>query len=101
MSDDRKLRALPPTPPAPPVEAPRGRLISAEGIVRRFYLDAETSEAIVDARWVRDNMPYKQRLSHSRVAWFDADVEAIIAEARRSGKLIKDVRLDYLERRAS
>ena len=95
---DRGPRLVPPSPATPVLEPPRGRLIMAEGIIRRHYLDAETGEPIVNARWVRDNMPYKQRLSHSRVAWYDTDVDAIVTEARRTGKHVKDVKIDYLEK---
>lgn len=100
MADTRPLRSVPPTPPAPPLEAPRGRRITAEGIIKRHYLDAETGDPIVTVRWVRDNMPYKEKLSHARVAWFVDDVDAIVAEARRTGSQVKDVKLEHLERKA-
>lgn len=93
-------RLVPPSGPVAALEPPRGRLIMAESIVTRHYRDAETGEPMVTPRWVRDNMPYKQQLSHSRVAWYENDVEAIIAEAARLGIPIKQVKLSYLERKA-
>lgn len=100
MTDDRRhLRSVPPTPPVAPLDPPRGRLISAEGIIQRYYTDSETKKKLVTPRWIRDNMPYRQKLSRARVAWYDNDVEAVVAEAARSGVQIKDVKLDYLERK--
>lgn len=96
---ERHLRSVPPTPPSSPLDPPRGRLISAEGIIQRWYTDPVTKKALVNVRWVRDNMPYRQKLSRAKLAWYDADVEAIVDEAARSGVHIKDVKLDYLERK--
>lgn len=87
-------------PPKTPLDVPRGRYITADGIVKRWFMDPETGEEIVSARWVRLNMPYKQVFSHSRVAWFENDVAAVIAEARTKNIHIKDVKLDYLEKAA-
>lgn len=97
MADPTKPSLVTTSAP-PPLVAPRGRLIMAEGIVKRHYLDAETGKPLVSTRWVRDNMPYKLSLSHSRVAWYENDVAAVIAESQRTGAHVKDVRLDYLER---
>lgn len=79
------------------VDVPRGRLISAEGIVKRWFIDPETGCEMMSARWVRDFMPYKQTMSHSRVLWYENDVAAIIAKAREQGIQIRNVKLDYLE----
>lgn len=80
----------------PALRVPRGRPIDAAAIVRRFFTDAD-GKALVTTRWVRDNMPYKVSASHSRVFWYDTDVEAVLTEARRQNIPIKDVRLSYLE----
>jgi hypothetical protein len=42
-------------------------------------------------------MSYRIHLSHSRVAWYDQDVERIIDAARRQGVKLNDVRLNDLE----
>lgn len=97
---DRSLRLAPPTSPSPSFDPPRGRLIQAESIITRHYTDAETGQALVSPRWVRDNMPYKQKLSHCRVAWYSGDVDEIVAISRRDRLFVKDVKLDYLEKKA-
>lgn len=79
-----------------PLVIPRGRLIDAPKIVKRFFTDDE-GNAVVNARWVRDNMPYKIPLSHSRVVWYDGDVERVIAEAARLGVPVKSVKLADIE----
>jgi hypothetical protein len=75
---------------------PRGRFIDAERIVQKHFLD-DKDLPIVTPRWVRDNMPYKIQLSHSRVAWYDGDVLRILAEASRLGIPLKEVKLADLE----
>lgn len=75
---------------------PRGRLIDAKKIIARFFTDDEGRSAVTH-RWVRDNMPYKIPLSHSRVMWYDGDVERIIAEAARLSIPLKSVRLPDLD----
>lgn len=79
-----------------PLVIPRGRFISAERIVQKHFLDDE-DRPLVNARWVRENMPYKLQLSHSRVAWYEGDVVRILAEASRLGVPLKDVKLSDLE----
>lgn len=79
------------------IDVPRGRPIDAAGIVRRFFTDGD-DKALATERWVRDNMPHKIAASHSRVFWYDADVEQIMAIARRDNRKIKDVRLPQLVR---
>lgn len=91
-------RGLPPRTPVAPLEPPRGRLISARSIINRYYLDADSGEPLVTERWIRDNMPYKQDLSHSRVAWYDTDVAEIVEIARAKGIKIKHVKLTHLEK---
>ena len=82
--------------PPPTISTPRGRMVDSKAIVKRFFVDSDGRE-FVTSRWVRDNMPYKISLSHSRVVWYDQDVEQILAEARRLGIQVKDVKLKHLE----
>jgi hypothetical protein len=82
------------SPDRSPLVAPRGRLVDAPAIVKRFFTDAEGT-ALVTPRWVRDNMPHKIELSYSRVAWYDGDVQRVIDEAARTGVRLRDVRLTF------
>lgn len=84
MSRDRARRSAPAaaTPSViPPLPRPRGPLMSAAEIVRRFFT-TESGVALVTDKWVRDTVAGKIRLSHSKVAWFRDDVIAWI-ECRR------------------
>lgn len=76
----------------PRLDAPRGRLIDAKAIVDRFFIDPD-GRKLVTQRWVRDNMPHKIPLSHSRVVWYDGDVERVLVEAARTGRPIRDINL--------
>ncbi|MDB4874418.1 MAG: hypothetical protein JWM41_864 [Gemmatimonadetes bacterium] len=84
----------------PPVEQPRGRMVDAKAIVEHFYTVEENgvTKRQVSARWVREHMPYKMPMSHSRVFWYLNDVVEILAESRRLRIPIKEVTLPHLER---
>lgn len=65
-----------------PIPAPRGPMLSPDAVVREFFTQPDGS-AIVSAKWVRENLPGKIRLSHSKVVWYRDDVLAWL-EARRA-----------------
>lgn len=62
-----------------PLIRPRGPMMSAEKIVRDYFTDPDSGEAYVSAKWVRDTVPGKVRLSHNVVLWYRDDVLAWIA----------------------
>jgi hypothetical protein len=74
----------------------RGRLMDAKRVVKLFFTDTEGHRAVT-SRWVNENMPHRIKLSHSRIAWQEKDVEEIIAMSQRKGIPINEVRLAHLE----
>lgn len=68
-------------PPAKPLTAPRGPMLTSQQIVERFFTD-DAQGALVSDKWVRANVPGKIRLSHSKVVWYRDDVLAWI-ESRK------------------
>lgn len=66
-----------------PLAAPRGRPISARTIVKEFGTDPETGEQHFSEKWVRENVPGKRRLSHSKVIWYYDEVAEWFATGGR------------------
>ena len=70
MADTLKLE----TQKRPEPTQDRGPLMNARQLAKEEFHGAVTS------RWVRDNVPGKITLSHSKVVWFRNDVRAWISE---------------------
>ncbi len=72
-----RQRNAPDQAPAP-AGPRRGVPMTAKQVVREFFTDADGNELVSD-KWVRDTVPGKYRLSHSRAIWYSGEVAEWIA----------------------
>lgn len=67
------------------IPAPRGPIVNAAWIIRHYHTDPDTGTATVSDKWIRETVPGKIRLSHSRVGWYRDDVIKYYEGLRRAG----------------